>query len=198
MKKRLVGRPWLLWSVPFFSSLFLSLGATAELNLSPRLESFDMDGVKLSQLAFEAGGDSPATYQPPPGWKYSGNRDALELTLENIPQARARIAKLPAGSGIRFDEEGLKRLREEAINSVPQGSEHVAITNVELNPLQIEHKQTYLVELTFTFFGEKFACYSLTLDRQPEAISFRLTCRQKDYSELRQVFHKSLFTWQNL
>jgi len=64
--------------------------------------------------------------------------------------------------------------------------------------LQIERNQTYLVELIFTFFGERFACYSLILNRQPEAISFRLTCRQKDYSQLRQVFQKSLFTWENL
>ena len=118
------------------------------------------------------------------------------------PTARALILIAIVACGLLWaftrNEEGLKRLRDEAISSLPQGSEHVAITNVELNPLQIEHKQTYLIELTFTFFGEKFACYSLTLDRRPEAISFRLTCRQKDYSELRQVFHKSLFTWQNL
>ena len=198
MKRRLVRDPGLLWGILGFASLFLSLSATAELNLAPRLESFELDGVKMSQLTFQAGGDSPATYQPPPGWKYSGGRDALELAPENISQARAKIAKIPARSVVTFDEEGLKRLRDDAINSLPQGSEQVTVTNVELNPLQIERNQTYLVELTFTFFGEKFACYSLILNRQPEAISFRLTCRQKDYSQLRQVFQRSLFTWQNL
>jgi hypothetical protein len=152
----------------------------------------------MSQLTFQAGGDSPATYQPPPGWKYSGGRDALELAPENISQARAKIAKIPARSVVTFDEEGLKRLRDDAINSLPQGSEQVTVTNVELNPLQIERNQTYLVELIFTFFGERFACYSLILNRQPEAISFRLTCRQKDYSQLRQVFQKILITWENL
>ena len=198
MTRRLVCDPRLLWGILGFASLFLSLSATAELNLSPRLESFDLDGVKTFQLTFQVGGDNPATYQPPRGWKYSGGRDALELTPETISQARAKITKVPASPGVTFDEEGLKRLRAEAISSLPEGSEQVTITNVELNPLQIERKQTYLVELTFTFFGERFASYSLILDRQPEAISFRLTCRQKDYSELRQVFHKSLFTWQNL
>jgi len=198
MKRRLVRDPGLLWGILGFASLFLGHSVTAELNLSPRLESFELDGVKISQLTFQSGGDSPATYQPPPGWKYSGGRDALELAPENISQARAQIAKIPASSLVTFDEEGLKRLRDDTINSLPQGSEQVAITNVELNPLQIERNQTYLVELTFTFFGERFACYSLILDRQPEAFSFRLTCRQKDYSDLRQMFHKSLFTWQNL
>jgi len=186
------------WSILGFSSLVLSPAATAGLNLSPRSESFELDGVKISQLSFQSEADSRATYQPPLGWKFSGTRDVLELTPENISQAQAKIAKVPAGSAVRFDEEGLKELRDETINSLPEGSQQVAITNLELNPLQIEQNQTYLVELTFTFFGEKFACYSLTLGRQPEAISFRLTCRQKDYSELRRVFQQSLFTWQNL
>jgi hypothetical protein len=50
----------------------------------------------------------------------------------------------------------------------PQGSEQVTITNAEFNPLQIERKQTYLVELTFTFFGERFAFTRSSLIDNPK------------------------------
>ena len=81
---------------------------------------------------------------------------------------------------------------------LPEGSQQIRVENEELNPLQIEGKQTYLIELSYISFGEKFASYQLYLDRKPQPIVFRLSCPLKDYPELRRVFHKSLFSWQNL
>ena len=68
----------------------------------------------------------------------------------------------------------------------------------ESNPLQIDGRQTYLVELSYTYYGEKYGCYCLVADRKPEPITFRLTCRKSDYEKLRALFHRSLFSWQNL
>ncbi len=182
------------------SLIFLGLcgSVLAGLDLSPRLESYELDGVKMSQLTFGTGTQSKASYQPPADWKYSGGKDHLDLQPPALAQAKAKISQLSIGTVLSFDGTGRQRLREEAILSLPRGSQEVEVTSEELNPLQIDGKQTYLVELTYTFFGEKFACYSLFLNRQPEALSFRLSCRAKEYPELRQAFHKSLYTWQNL
>ena len=150
------------------------------------------------QLTFTSGTSKKATYQPPPGWKYSGGRDSLDLQPPNIAQATAVITKLPSTNRFSFDEEGRKQLRERAIASLPQGSQQAKITSDELNPVQIDGKQTYLIEMNYVFFGQKFACYSLMLDRKPEAVSFRFSCREADYQQLRDAFQRSLFTWQNL
>ncbi|HEY2713506.1 MAG TPA: hypothetical protein VGI60_13405 [Chthoniobacterales bacterium] len=150
------------------------------------------------QLTFANGTSNKAIYQPPQGWKYSGGRDSLELQPPNVAQARAVIAKLPPATHLSFDEEGRKQLRERAIASLPEGNQQAKITSDELNPLQIAGKQTYLIEITYTFFGQKFACYSLVLDRKPEAMSFRLTSLEADYKPLRDAFQRSLYTWQNL
>jgi hypothetical protein len=112
--------------------------------------------------------------------------------------ARVKITQQPRGSTISLDPEGRKELKERVIASLPEGSENIRVENEELNPLQIDGKQTYLVEVSYVAFGEKFACYQLFLDRPPQPIVFRLSCPQAHYPELRQVFQKSLYSWQNL
>lgn len=170
----------------------------ASLDLSPQQETFDLDGMKMSQLAFNTGGKTKATYQPPLAWKCSGGRDYLELQPDGMAQVKARVSKSPASPDISFDAEGCKRLTEKVITSLPEGSEQVKILSEELNPLQIDGKRTFLVELSYVFYGERFACYSLFLDRVPEMIVFRLNCRESNYQALRAEFHRSLYSWQNL
>ncbi len=178
--------------------LLVSARADSSLDLSPQLQPFELEGIKMWQLTFDNGTSKKAIYQPPQGWKYSGGRDSLELQPPKMAQARAVIAKLPSAMRLSFDEEGRKQLHERAIASLPQGNQQAKIMSDELNQLQIDGKQTYLIEISYVFFGQKFVCYSLVLDRKPEAMSFRLTALEADYGHLRDAFQRSLYTWQNL
>ncbi|HEX4665761.1 MAG TPA: hypothetical protein VH207_04100 [Chthoniobacterales bacterium] len=170
----------------------------ADLDLSPRADSYELEGVSMPQLSFYTGTNKDATYQPPSDWSYSGGHDHLDLQPEGINQAMARISKWPAEPALAFDSEGLVQLRQRIIALLPQDSVEVEVRSEEMNPLQIDGKQTYLVELSYTCYGERYACYCLVLDRKPKPICFRLTCRESDYEALRPAFHRSLFTWQNL
>jgi hypothetical protein len=172
--------------------------AWAELDFSPESVSVELDGIKMSQLTFRTGASSKASYQAPRDWKCSGGKDHLDLQPPDLSQVNAKITKLSASEAISFDAAGREELKKKAITSLPEGSQDVKLLSEELDPLQIDGNHTYLVELSYVFFGEKFACYSLILDRKPEAVSFRLSCREKDYPGLRQAFQRSLYTWQNL
>jgi hypothetical protein len=162
------------------------------------MESFQLEGIKMWQLTFANGTSKKVTYQPPQGWKYFGGRDSLNLEPPSIAQAMAVIVKLPSTLRLSFDEAGRSQIREKAIASLPQGSQQAKVTSEELNPLQIDGKQTYLVEMSYVFFGQKFAYYYLILDRTPDPMSFRFSSREADYQKLREAFQRSLFTWQNL
>lgn len=170
----------------------------SELDLSPQSETHQLEGIEISQLAFNAGTKDRVIYQPPRDWKYSGGKDRLDLQPKDMVQVKATVTKLPPDPTLAFDREGGKRLTETLVSSLPEGSEQVKVRSEELNPLQINGKPTYLVEVSYTYYGERFACYSLILDRKPEPISFRLSCRESDYQALREVFQKSLYSWQNL
>lgn len=178
--------------------LAVRAGAQAELNLSPRLEAYEQEGIKMSQLGFDTGGGKKATYQPPPDWKYSGGKDSLELLPGNALQAKATVTKWASNPEISFEEEGRKALTGRMVAMLPEGSEAVKVQAETPSPLQIDGKPTYLVETTYTSYGTKFACYALVLQRKPEPIFFRLICQAADYEKLKEAFQRSLFTWQNL
>ncbi len=200
MKTRSLFSPLRLALVPAvaLAAIFFTSAARANLDLNPQEDSFELDGMHISQLAFNTGNRTKATYQPPRAWKYSGGSDYLELQPDGVAQVKARVSKSPAAPNFSFDAEGRKRLTEKVIASLPEGSEQVKVLSEELNPLQIDGKQTYLVELSYVYYGERFSCYSLFLDRVPEILTFRLNCRESSYQALRAEFHRSLYSWQNL
>lgn len=177
---------------------FIPAVAMAELDFSPRADTYELDGISMPQLSFHTGSNKDATYGPPPNWKCTGGRDYLDLQPDRATQAKARISKWPAEPALSFDPEGLAQLKQRILASLPEGSTEVELLSEEQNPLQIDGRQTYLVELNYTYYGERYVCYCLVLDRKPEPISFRLSCRESDYEKLRSDFHRSLFSWQNL
>ncbi|MGI8891414.1 MAG: hypothetical protein ACR2G0_11610 [Chthoniobacterales bacterium] len=178
------------------SHLLVSI-SLANLDFSPQEAMSDMEGVNMRELTFNTGLGPKAIYQPPREWKYSGGKDYLDLQPGGVTQVRARVSRWPFSPNLSFDPEGCKQMTEQVINSLPDGSEQVKIRE-ELNPLQICGKRTYLVELTYVYYGERFKCYTLLLDRKPEVLCFRLSCREANYETLREAFRRSLYSWQNL
>jgi hypothetical protein len=138
------------------------------------------------------------SYQPPRDWKCTGQKNQLNVQPDKLSQASARVIKLPESEVITLDEGGKAELKRKALQSLPDGSQDAEVKSEQVDPMQIDRLHTYLIELKYVFFGEKFACYSLTVDRKPHALNFRLTCREKDYDQLRRAFEASLYTWQNL
>ncbi len=185
-------------------SLTLILGATlfvasadAELQLTPKVAEYELDGVKFKQIAFSDDGKT-VTYQSPRGWDYSGNATQLTLRPPNKAQAEATITKVALSQPGSFDEASSKKLVEEAVAVVPKASSNISAVSEEKNPLMIQRKETYLIKLSYTFFGQKMSRSILFLNRGKEQLRFQLTCREADFNELHRAFLASQYTWQNL
>lgn len=185
-------------------SLTLILGATvfvasayAELQLTPKVAEYELDGVKFKQIAFSDDGKT-ITYQSPRGWDYSGNATQLTLRPPNKAQAEATITKIPLSQPGSFDEASLKKLVTEAAALVPKDSANVSVVAEEQNPLMIQRKGTFLVTLGYTYYGQKMSRSILFLNRGKEQLRFQLTCREADFKELHRAFLASHYTWQNL
>ena len=69
--------------------------ARAELDLTPKLSEYELDGVKFKQLAFSDGSKN-VTYAPPRGWDYSGS--ATQLTLRPPAKSQAEATFLIVAS----------------------------------------------------------------------------------------------------
>lgn len=177
-------------------TLFIA-SASAELQLTPRVAEYELDGTKFKQLAFSDDGKT-ITYQSPRGWEYSGNATQLTLRPPNKPQAEATITRIPLSQPGSFDEASLKKLVNEAVAVVPKSSSNISVISEEKNPLMIQRKETFLIKLGYTFFGQKMSRSILFLNRGNEQLRFQLTCREADFSELHRAFLASHYSWQNL
>jgi hypothetical protein len=178
-------------------AVLLIVSARAELQLTPSVVQYELDGVKLKQLAFSDGAKQ-VTYQAPRGWEYSGSAAQLTLRPPNKPQAEATITKIPLPQPGSFDDESLKKLVTEAVASVPKGSENVTVVSQEKNPLLMNRKETFLITLAYDFYGASYSRSILFLNRGNEQIRFQLVCRQADFKELQKAFLGSQYSWRNL
>jgi hypothetical protein len=177
-------------------ALFIA-SARAELQLAPKVVEYKADGVTLKHLEFSDVGKT-VTYQSPRGWDYSGSGDQLTLRPPNKTQVEATITRIPLSQPGNFDEESLKKLVGEAVLLVPTGSEKVSVVSQEKNPLLIQSKETFLITLSYTFYGQKYRRSILFLNRGNEQIRSQLTCREADFDSLQLAFFRSQFSWQNL
>jgi hypothetical protein len=179
------------------SGAFFIASAHAELQLTPRTSEYELEGGKFKQLAFSDGGKT-VTYQSPRGWDYSGSATQLTLRPPNKAQAEATITRVPLSQPGSFDAESLKKLASEAVALVPKGSENISVVSQEKNPLMIQRQETFLITLSYTFYGQKYGRSILILNRGNEQIRFQLTCREADFKELHRAFLASQYSWQNL
>lgn len=174
-----------------------ALVARADLQFSPQRSAYQLDGIKFEQLAFTDGARQ-VTYAPPSHWSYTGSGDQLTLHPPNKSQAEATILRRLLPEPAVFDEAGLKKLTDEALAALPAGNTDPVIISAGKNPLMINGRETFLIKLAFTFYGEKFSRSVLFLNRGKEQLRFQLTCRAADFEQLHKAFFDSHFSWQNL
>ena len=179
------------------SGAFFIASAHAELQLTPKISEYELDGITLRQLAFSDDGKT-VTYQSPRGWDYFGSAAQLTLRPPAKAQAEATITRIPLSQPGSFDDESLKKLVSEAVARMPKGSENIAVVSQQKNPLMIQRKETFLITLSYRFYGQDYGRSILFLNRGNEQIRCQLTCREADFKELHRVFLASQYSWQNL
>jgi len=178
------------------AALFVA-SARAELLLTPKVSEYKADGATFKRLEFSDGGKT-VTYESPRGWDYSGNSTQLTLRPPNKAQADATITRVPLSQPGSFDQESLQKLVSDSVALVPKGSENVSVVSQEKNSVMIQSKETFLITLSYTFYGQKYGRSILFLNRGNEQMRFQLTCRQADFEELHRAFLRSQHSWHNL
>jgi hypothetical protein len=171
--------------------------AQADLNFTPRVEEYDLEGVKLKQLTF-ADGERRVIYTPPKKWEYSGSESRLVLhpTTESAAEAVITVSKTQRQEV--FDEATTKRLCDEVLASVPGGSINATLVSQQMNPLLIERKDTFLVVINYDYYSQPYTRSVMFLNRQNEQVRFQLTCYRNVFRDLQKAFQNSHYSWQNL
>ena len=172
--------------------------ARADLQLTPKISESWVDGAKIKLLAFSDGSGKDVTYGPPTGWEYSGNSTRFSLHPPKKPQALGTITSIKLSHPAVFDDETMKTLMAEVLASVPAGSADVTLVSQEKNPLMIARKETFLIIVSYTFYGENYQRSMMFLNRGSEQVRFQFVSHAVDFRELQAAFQRSHLTWQNL
>jgi hypothetical protein len=179
------------------SGVLFAASAHGDLMLTPRIVAIEKEGGSSKHFAFSDGAET-ITYQPPRGWDYSGSATELTLRPPNKAPAKATITRIPLLHPGSFDDDCEKELVDEAIALLPQGSEEVSVLSQEKNLMMIQGKETFLIVLSYTYYGDRYSRSILLLNRRDEQLRFQLTCRESDFTELHRAFFASHGTWQHL
>jgi hypothetical protein len=177
---------------------FFTLSAQAQLQLTPKISSYEADGVKSKLLVFSDGGGKEITYTPPRGWEYAGSATKFTLRPPGKPQAEGAIVRMSLNQPAVFDDETIKKLAAEVLASAPGGSTNVTLVAQEKNPFLIAQKETFLVVVSYNFYGENYQRSTIFLNRGNEQLRFQLVSRAADFKNLQVAFQASQLTWQNL
>lgn len=181
-----------------FVSVLSVASARADLQLAPRVCETKVDGAMVKFLAFSDGSGKDITYGPPTGWEYSGGTSQFTLRPPRKAQAEGTISRISLNQPTVFDDETMKKLAAEALTTVPEGSMNVALVSQQKNPLLIGRKETFLVIVSYTLFGENYKRSMMFLNRGNEQVRFRFVSRAVDFKDLQAAFQGSHFTWRNL
>lgn len=171
--------------------------ARAELLLNPQAATYEVDGVKVAKVVF-TDGNKEISYVPPRGWECSGSSAELMLRPKDKCQAEATITRMPLSQESGFDEATTQSLIKDAIAAVPPESSNVQLVAQSLNPVFINKKETFLVTMSYTLFGDTYGRSVMYMNRGKEQFRFQLVARLSDFKDLQQSFQQSHFTWQNL
>ena len=177
---------------------FFIVSVQAELQLTPRISPYEADGVKIELLAFSDGGGKEITYSPPRGWEYSGSPTKFTLRPPGKPQAEGAIVRISLNQPAVFDDETIKKLTAEVLASAPGGSTNVTLVSQEKNPFLIAQKETFLVIVSYNFYGQNYQRSTMFLNRGNEQLRFQFVSRAADFKNLQMAFQASQFTWRNL
>jgi hypothetical protein len=180
------------------AALVCAVCARADLQFTPKVVDYELDGMKFKQLAFSDGSNKEITYAPPTGWDYSGSATKLTLHPRKKLQAEGTISGVSLSQPATFDEATITKLTVEMLASAPPGSTDVKIVSQEKNPLFIDRKETFIVTISYACYGEKYQRSMMFLNRGNEQVRFQFVSRAADFEDLQRAFLGSQFTWQNL
>jgi hypothetical protein len=176
--------------------VFIS-SARAGIDFTPTAGQRVLEGIVFKQIVFHQDGH-PIAYEQPNGWTYTGDAASMRLTPTNVSQAQATIEQSHLSAPQILDDATTAQLRQQALGSVPNGAQNVALVGEEKNPLRINQRETYAATVSYNFYGQDYELSVLFANLADTQLRFRTVARKADFEKVQRAFRASLFTlsWQ--
>ena len=97
-----------------------------------------------------------------------GSATKFTLRPPGKPQAEGVIERISLSEPAVFDEPTMKKLVAEVLASAPGGSTNVTFVSQEKNSFMIAQKETFLVTISYNFYGQNYQRSTMFLNRGNE------------------------------
>ncbi len=165
------------------------------IDFSPTTAERTLEGSVFKQLIFHEGALAIA-YEPPPGWRYSGDRSSIVFTPPDIPSARARIDEVELPAPQPLDATAGAALQTQALTLVPPGAEKIAVVSEEQNPIRIHAQPTYEVVIGYQLYAQEYRLSVLYVNVGTTQLRFRILARKENFDQVHRLFRGSLCSLQ--
>lgn len=184
--------PSSFWSKVLLLAAFTLSTADGAIDFTPVPGERNQEGIIFKQLIFREK-ERKITYEHPKGWSYAGDSKGVRLTPPNVAQAQADIEQSALRAPQPIDEAAL---RDQAMMTVPAGSQQATIVAEERTPLQINRHDTFGVTINYLLHGQEYTANVLFANLDDTQLRFRFVARKQDFEKLFRAFRGSLFLLQ--
>ncbi len=176
-----------------FLLLFCLLAsARAGLDLTPTASVRHFNGGTFPEIRFAEDGVA-VSYEVPRGWSYSSiGPSRFRLFPSGEKEAWAEMEVTPEMKRPAFEEPSILALRKDAIKSLPEDSEGVELMDETPNPIVIDGRVTYEINLAYLHYGQTFRCSLLYADLGGETLRCRVVAPPEQFEQMRKLLHGSL------
>jgi len=178
--------------------LFLALAsiARADLDFTPTVTRYFNEGAEYSNVKFK-NDKKTVLITLPRLWECRGNASKLQLLPPDQKFAEGTLEAVPTKSPLRFDEATIKTLEQQALATLPPGSQGAAIVSQQENPVILEQNLSYEFVATYQLLGETFQRSLIYVSCPDTTLVFRFTAPKKAFDVLNRSFRQSLYSWQS-
>jgi hypothetical protein len=192
---------FLSYPKPITKSLILSVvlaacAATgvAGVNFIPIPRSTVSDGLTTNYVVFKNDGKE-ICYTPPKDWSYNGSPDGFSLRSNGINPAVVTMESIPLEKPVVFDEAQIKRLTEEVLASIPNGSGKATALSPARRPVNICGKDNVEIIITYSVYGRPMKMSVFFVNHTEELLRFKLISDKANFAGAHEQFSDSLATW---
>lgn len=164
------------------------------LDLTPRTGVREIEGISLPVVRF-IDESRRVTWRPPPGWRYSGEKNELNLSAENNRQSVVRVNLVPKIAIDLTSVDGREALKAMALEAAPDGAISPTLVGETENPIILDRHGSYEATVEYGFGARRFKRSLILLPLQEHMLKFTITSRAADFEKFRGEFLASMYSW---
>lgn len=180
--------------LPHLLACALVSSAAFALDLTPQIDTRDLEGVSVPVVRF-FDGSRKVIYQPPAGWRITGEAKEVKFIPGERADANARLQLLTRQPEMG-DLKSLEELEEWVVTLLPADAENIVLQREVESAFTLDTRPSHEYVFTFQRNNLGFTKSITVVDLDDEQrLLLLVTARDDDFKALREEMIASMFSW---